>query len=118
MSQIRHNSGLSEQVSEIGFDTVKAFGGSVTSTAFTLTIDPPARRLTLRNAGTVNDIYLRINDSPATSSISLVPGDDIKIGPLCVFSMDFDTLNEISIVTSSGTSEIEGILGWKGIAGC
>lgn len=115
MSQIKHNSGLSEQVSEIGFDTVKFFSGPITTTAYTLSIEPPARRIIVRNASQTNDLFVRINNGAATATESLVPGNNIKICALCVFTMDFDTINEVSLVAGSGTVEVECLLGWKGV---
>lgn len=119
MSQIRHNNGLSEQVSEIGFDTVKYFEGDITSTATCITVEPPARRLRIRNANSTDSVFVRINECPADTIVSLTPGDDIRIGPLCEFNMDFDTINKFSMVASGTTPvTVEGLLGFKGIASC
>lgn len=114
MANIKHNSGLPELMSEIGFDTVKYFGGAITSTAHTFTINPPAKRLIIRNAGSTTALFIRVNDGAAQVIESLTPGEDIKVSAGCTFNMDYDTINQLSLV-SSGTTTVEGILGWKGI---
>ena len=53
-----------------------------------------------------------------TTSVSSIPGDDIKIVEECTFSMDFDTLTSISFITTGPNVLVEGILGWKGIDNC
>ena len=119
MAKLAHSGGLVEAVLELGFDSVKYFEGDITDTASGFTISPPARRLTVLNKSTTDDVFLRINGSPATTSVSFTPGDNIKIGPECTFNMDFDTLNEISLVTETGiTVPIEGLLGFKATEMC
>lgn len=113
-TQISHSGGLVDAVLELGFDQVKYFESSITDTATGFTISPSARRIILNNRNTTGDVYLRINDSPATTSVGFVPGEDIKIGPGCSFTMDFDVITEISLITTGVTVAIEGILGWKG----
>lgn len=117
MAELKHNGGLVEAVLELGFDQVKYFEGDITGTAVGFTIDPPARRLQLTNRSENEDVYFRVNGSPATTSVSFVPGDNIKLGPGCSFTMDFDILTEISLVTAGGTVPVEGLLGWKGTLG-
>ncbi len=118
MAQIAHNGALIDAVLELGFDQVKYFESSIADTATGFTISPPARRIILNNRSETEDVYLRINGSPATTAVSFVPGDDIKIGPGCSFTMDFDSITEISLVTAGGTADIEGILGFKGTVDC
>ncbi len=112
-AQVKHSGGLVDAIIELGFDNVKYFEGDITDTAVGFTISPPARRIIVNNKSTTADVFLRINDSPATSSVGFTPGDNIKIGPECNFSMDFDTLNQVSFITGGTTVSIEGILGFK-----
>lgn len=113
MANIQHNGGLPILTSEVGFSQVKYFETTVGGTAFTLSIDPPAKRLILRNTDSTDGVFLRIDGEEATTSVSAIPGDNIKIGPQGIFTMDFDSLSTISII-SSGTAVVEGILGFKG----
>lgn len=117
-AQVKHSGGLIDAVIELGFDDVKYFEGSITGTASGFTIDPPARRIIVNNKDENSDVFLRINDSPATTSVGFSPGDDIKIGPGCSFSMDFDILKEVSFITGGATVNIEGILGFKATKSC
>jgi len=113
MSNIRHNGGLPEVVSEAGFSNVKYFESNVTSTATTLGISPPARRVVVRNRSGTQDVYLRLDGEVATTAVGLPPSDNIKISPGSTFTMDFDSISTVSLV-SSGTVFIEGLLGFKG----
>lgn len=113
-TQISHSGGLVDAVLELGFDQVKYFEGPIMDTATGFTISPPARRIILNNRSATGNVYLRINGSPATTVVNFVPGDDIKIGPGCSFTMDLDSITEISLVTAGETINIEGILGFKG----
>lgn len=115
MSNIAHKGGLPELVSEIGFDLVKYFEGTITGSAYTFDINPPAKRLTLRNKSLTDSVYLNVTGNNAVASVSLVPGDNIKIDSQGVFIMDFDSLDSISLITGGGSVIIEGILGWKGV---
>ncbi len=118
MAEIRHNGGIVSAYLELGFDQVKYFEGTISPTATGFTISPPARRLTVNNRSETNDVFLRINDSPAIASVSFTPGDDIKIGALASFVMDFDALHEVSFVANTGeTVDIEGLIGFKGVVG-
>jgi len=112
-AQVKHSGGLIDAVIELGFDNVKYFEGDIGGTATGFTISPPARRIIVNNKSDTANVFLRINDSPATTSVSFSPGDDIKIGPGCNFSMDFDILSEVSFITEGSTVSIEGILGFK-----
>jgi hypothetical protein len=47
----------------------------------------------------------------------MVPGDNIKIAAGCQFEMDFDILENISLITAGNNVEVEALLGWKGIRG-
>ena len=102
----------------MGFDSVKYFEGPITGTASGFTITPPARRLIVTNKDENNDVFLRINSSPATTVVGFSPGDDIKIGPLCTFNMDFDTLAEVSFVTDGASVNVEGLIGFKATQAC
>ena len=113
-TQIKHNGGLVDAVLELGFDTVKYFEINATGTAQMLTLSPPARRLTLRNASTTTDIYFNVTGDDAVATASSTPGDNIKLGPECTFEMDFDTLTNISFISDGGAALVEGWLGWKG----
>ncbi len=117
MAAFKHSGGIVEAVLELGFDQVKYFEGDITGVATGLTIDPPARRIQLTNRSSSEDVYFRINDSPATPSVGFVPGDDIKLRPGCTFTMDYDIITEISLVTSGATVSVEGLFGWKGTRG-
>ncbi len=117
-TQISHNGGLVDAILELGFDAVKYFEITANGTAQKLTIGPPARRLTLRNADTSDPFYFNITGSDATTIVSSTPGDNIKLGPECIFTMDFDTLTCVSFVTGGNTVLVEGILGWKGTDSC
>lgn len=115
MAKIQHSGGLVEAVLELGFDMVKYFEGTINGTPQSITnLDPPARRLTIRNTDADNPVYLNITGDAASASASFAPGDNIKIGAGCTFSMDFDTLTNISLVTEGPNVNIEGTLGWKG----
>ncbi len=116
MAKLQHSGGLVEAVLELGFDAVKYFEITANGTPQKLTIGPPARRLTLRNVSTTDPVYFNITGSDASTSVSSTPGDNIKLGPECTFSMDFDTLTCVSFVTGGATVLVEGILGWKGTA--
>ena len=117
-TQIAHNGGLVDAILELGFDAVKYFEITANGTAQKLTISPPARRLTLRNDSTTDPFYFNVTGSDATTSVSSTPGDDIKLGPECIFSMDFDTLTCVSFITKGPSVLVEGILGWKGTEMC
>lgn len=117
MAQIKQSGGIVEAVVELGFDAVKYFEIAATSTAQMLSFSPPARRLTLRNDSDSISVYFNITGSSAIASASSTPGDNIKLGPGCVFEMDFDTLTSVSFITPSSTALVEGWLGWKGTAG-
>lgn len=117
-TQLSHNGGLVDVVLELGFDEVKYFEGQITGTATGFTISPPARRITLLNRSETDDLYLRVNGGTATTTVGFVPGDDIKIGPGCSFTMDYDAITEISLVTAGGIVQAEGLLGWKGTVNC
>jgi hypothetical protein len=117
MAEFKHNGGIVEAVLELGFDQVKYFEGDITGTATGFTIDPPARRLQLTNKHDTQDVYFRVNSSPATTAVSFIPGDDIKLGPGCTFNMDYDIITEISLITEGSTVSVEGLLGWKGTLG-
>ena len=118
MATIAHSGGLVEAVLELGFDAVKYFEITANGTAQTLSISPPARRLTLRNASTTTPFYFNITGTDATTTVSSTPGDNIKLGPECTFTMDFDILTSISFITSGTNVLVEGILGWKGTNVC
>jgi len=117
-TQIAHSGGLVDAVLELGFDAVKYFEISATGTPQKLTISPPARRLTLRNASETTAFYFNVTGDDAATAVSSTPGDNIKLGPECIFTMDFDTLTCVSFVTEGTTVLVEGILGWKGTEGC
>lgn len=115
-NQMRHSGGLVDLVLELGFDTVKYFEGIITGTAIGFSINPPAKRLIVNNRNTTSvDVFLRINDSPATTAVSFAPGDNIKIPPGKSFIMDFDSLTEVSFITAGGSANIDGLIGFKGI---
>ncbi len=116
MAKLQHSGGLVETVLELGFDAVKYFEGTITSTPQKISISPPARRLTLLNKDTTNPVYINITGADASPSVSLIPGDNLKIGPGCEFEMDFDILECVSLVTAGASVEVEGFLGWKGTA--
>lgn len=113
MAKLPHSGGLVEAVLELGFDSVKYFEGTITDTASGFTISPPARRLIVNNKSTTNNVFLRINSSPATTSVDFMPGDNIKIGPGCNFSMDLDSITAVSFVTAGASVAVEGLIGFK-----
>lgn len=115
MAHINHNAGLITLTSEVGFSLVKYFELTATGTPQTLTIDPPAKRLIIRNADDTNNLFIRIDGGEASTSIGPIPGNNIKIAPSGVFTMDFDSLSSLSMV-SNGSVLVEGILGFKGIS--
>jgi len=118
-TQISHSGGLVDAVIELGFDQVKYFEGSVTDTATGFNISPPARRIVLENSNTTGSMFLRVNDSPATSNVSFTPGDDVRIQPGCTYTMDYDAIHSISMVAESGvTVDAKGLLGFKGTVAC
>lgn len=115
MANLSHNGGLPNLVSEIGFSLVKYFETTLTVSPQTLTIDPPAKRLILRNTDDNENVFIRVDGQVVSATIGAVPGDNIKIGPGGIFTMDFDSLHSLSMV-SSGSAVVEGILGFKGIS--
>ncbi|KKM68929.1 hypothetical protein LCGC14_1456010 [marine sediment metagenome] len=114
MAKIQHSGGLIETIIELGFDAVKYFEITANGTAQTLTLSPPARRLTLHNTHASDSFYFNITGTAATTVVSSTPGDNIKLGPKCIFSMDFDTVTSISFITAGTAVLVEGTLGWKG----
>ncbi len=118
MAQLKHSGGIVDVVLELGFDQVKYFEGDITGTASGFTINPPARRLQLTNRSESDDVFFSVNGSTATTDVGFVPGDNIKLGPGCSFTMDYDILTEISLVTAGATVAVEGLLGWKGTGAC
>lgn len=115
MARLQHSGGLVEAVIELGFDTVKYFEGTVSGTARSINnLDPPARRLTVLNTDSQSPVYVNVTGDPAQASVSFSPGDNVKIGPGCTWTMDFDILTDISFVTAGPSVEIEALLGWKG----
>ena len=113
-TQMKHSGGLVDAIIELGFDAVKYFEIIVTDTAQELSTAIPARRLTLRNTSTTADFYFNITGVVATTSVSAIPGDNLKLGPECTFTMDFDNLTTISFVTGGAAVLVEGFLGFKG----
>lgn len=114
-TQIGHSGGLIDTFLELGFDQVKYFETTIISTASGFFINPPARRILVENLSEISDVYLRINKGDATPSVSFSPGDNIKIRPKCSFSLDFDSIKEVSLITAPGESaQISGLLGFKG----
>ena len=118
MAEIKHNGGIVEAVLELGFDQVKYFEGDITGTASGFTINPPARRLQLTNRSETADVYFSVNGTTATTTVGFIPGDNIKLGPGCSFTMDYDILTELSLITTGASVPIEGLLGWKGTGAC
>ena len=118
MAKLKHNGGIVEAVIELGFDAVKYFEIGASGTAQSISISPPARRLTLRNPSTTDDLYFTVNGDTATTVVSSTPGDNLKLGPGCIFELDFDSLTNISFITTGSAVTAEGHLGWKGIIGC
>ena len=117
MAEIKHNGGIVEAMVELGFDAVKYFEGTITGTVQNISISPPARRLTLVNRSSDYPVYLNVTGDDAAASASMVPGDNIKIAAGCQFEMDFDILENISLITAGNSVEVEALLGWKGIKG-
>lgn len=113
MSNISHRGGLPELFSEVGFSNVKYFETTVSGTPFTLDIDPPASRIIIRNTSTLEPVFLRLDGQEATTDVGSVPTNNIKVGEQGTFSMDFDSVETVSLV-SSGTVFVEGVLGFKG----
>ena len=118
MAGLKHSGGIVEAVLELGFDQVKYFEGDIADTATGFTINPPARRLQLTNRSTTDDVYFRVNGTAATTIVGFIPGDNIKLGPGCSFSMDYDILTELSLITIGVPVFVEGLLGWKGTGVC
>lgn len=112
MGSIKHNMGIQTLVSEIGFETVKYFETTIGTSATTISIDPPARRIILRNTSTSAPVYLRVNGGAATTSVGLIPGEDIKVPAQGIFTMDYDTINEVSFIALENVF-IEAMLGFK-----
>ena len=117
MAELKHNGGIVEVMLELGFDAVKYFEGTITSTPQKISISPPARRLTLVNNDTTNPVYINITGDDASAAVSLIPGDNLCIKAGCEFEMDFDTLECVSLVTAGTNVEVCGYLGWKGTRG-
>ena len=117
MTGLKHNGGIVDVMLELGFDAVKYFEGTITPTPQMISISPPARRLTIINRDTDNSIYINITGDNASATANLIPGDNLKIGPLSEFEMDFDILEQVSLVTAVANVDVEGFLGWKGIKG-
>jgi len=117
MAELKHNGGIVEVMLELGFDAVKYFEGTITGTPQKITISPPARRLTIINKDTNNPVYINITGADASAAVSLIPGDNLKIGAGCEFEMDFDILEFVSLVTAGSNVDIEAFLGWKGTRG-
>lgn len=113
MANIIHKGGLPNLFSEIGFTDVKYFETEIGGSAVTISINPPATRLILRNTSSSDDLFLRVDGEEAGTDVGIVPGDNIKVGANGIFTMDFDTLSSVSLV-ASGTVAVEGILGFKG----
>ena len=118
MAELKHSGGLVDVVLELGFDQIKYFEGDITGTASGFTINPPARRLQLTNRSEDDDVFFSVNGTTATTDVGFVPGDNVKLGPGCSFTMDYDILTEISLVTAGATVAVEGLLGWKGTGAC
>ena len=118
MAGLKHNGGIIDAVLELGFDAVKYFEIEANGTAQAISLSPPARRLTLRNPSTTDDLYFTVNGDTATATVSAIPGDNLKLGPGCIFELDFDSLSNISFITTGATVTAEGHLGWKGSIGC
>lgn len=114
MAHINHNSGLITLTSEVGFSLVKYFELTATGVAQTITISPPAKHLIIRNTSSSDNLFIRIDGEEASTEVGIIPGDNIKIGPQGIFTMGFDSLSSLSMV-SSGLSPVEGILGFKGV---
>lgn len=114
MANIFHKGGLPELISEIGFSQVKYFEGNISSTATTIDLDPACRRVVIRNVSSTIPVYVRLDGDIATSTAGMIPGDNIKVPTLGIFTMDFDAITTISMITASGTAFVEGILGFKG----
>lgn len=118
IAHIQHSGGIIQAVIELGFDQVKYFEGSIGGTATGFSISPPARRLILNNRSTTGNVYLRVDGEDAEVGASFTPGDNIKIGPGCSFTMDFDSLSSVSLIADAPSVDVEGILGFKGTVSC
>ena len=116
-TSLKHNGGIVDVMLELGFDAVKYFEGTITSTPQKISISPPARRLTLVNNDTTNPVYINITGDDASAAVSLIPGDNLCIKAGCEFEMDFDILECVSLVTAGPNVEVCGYLGWKGTRG-
>ena len=114
MSNMLHKGGLPELFSEVGFSQVKYFEGTISSTATTIDLNPPCKRVVIRNTSASISVYVRVDGQIAASTASIIPGDNIKVAALGIFVMDFDTVHSVSLITASGTVFVEGILGFKG----
>lgn len=112
---MRHSGGLNQLVVELGFDQVKYFELTATTSAQTISFNEPARRLHVKNAEASGgqDIFLNVT-STATDSVGVAPGDNIRVRPTCTFTMDFDAFTCVSFITASGTAQVDGLLGFKG----
>ena len=113
MGKYQHNGGLIEGVLELGFDEVKYLEGDIGTSAVNVSMDPPARRLTIANRSTSGNLFLRVNNGDATTSTGLVPGDDIKILPGEIFVMDYDCVRVVSFISDS-LVHMDGLIGFKG----
>jgi len=114
LSNILHKGGLPELFAEVGFSIVKYFEGTISSAATTIDLDPPCKRVVIRNTNETDPVYFRVDGQDAVASVGIIPGDNIKVPPLGIFIMDFDTVHSVSLITASGTVFVEGILGFKG----
>lgn len=119
MAQMRHSGGIVDAVLELGFEAVKYFEGDITASAVTISLPTtPARRIVLKNKSETDDVYLRIDGNTAVANVGITPGDNIKIGPGCSFTMDMDIIETVSMITTGPTVPVEGLLGFKAITGC
>ncbi len=114
-SLMKHSGGLNQLVVELGFDQVKYFEVVASDTAQTITFNESARRLHIKNAETSGgtDVFISITGT-AVASASSSPGNNIRVRAGCTFTMDFDAFTCVSVITESGTAQVDGLLGFKG----
>ena len=118
MAQMKQSGGIIDVVLELGFDDIKYFEITATTSAQSISMSVTARRLTLRNTSETIDFYFNVKGVDAAASVSSTPGDNIRVGAGCVYEADYDSLTTISFITEAGTAAIQGHLGWKGSGNC
>ena len=123
MSNMLHKGGLPELFSEVGFSQVKYFEGTISSTATTIDLNPPCKRVVIRNTSSTIPVYVRVDGdvavettvvfTPGARQVALINSTATGSGGTLNYIISYkfpDQLGNISMSQSWGSTEDDGIV--------